>query len=80
MRFVIRDPKKPVPDLPVTAPLQQTISEDVLLPLHKGCCVSAPPGPAASENSICLFLTVVHFRKVSICRKVGSGRNGHPVI
>lgn len=26
------------------------------------------------------FPAVVHFRKVEICRKVGSDRNGHPVI
>ncbi|HBY9798342.1 TPA: hypothetical protein MJA66_26560 [Klebsiella pneumoniae] len=25
-------------------------------------------------------LTVVHFRKVVICRKIGSAGNGHPVI
>lgn len=47
------------------------------------CCVySLPRDPARSSRKQCsgYFLTVVHFRKLRNNRKVGSGRNGHPVI
>lgn len=47
------------------------------------CCVPPlPRDPARSSRKQCFayFLTVVHFRKLRNNIKVGSGRNGHPVI
>ncbi len=47
------------------------------------CCVPPlPRDPARSSRKQCFayFLTVVHFRKLPNNIKVGSGRNGHPVI
>lgn len=47
------------------------------------CCV--PPLPrdrllTTIEGRFAYFLTLVHFRKVDIRKKIGSDRNGHPVI
>ncbi|WP_224359684.1 hypothetical protein [Klebsiella quasipneumoniae] len=47
------------------------------------CCV--PPLPrdrplTTGKGRFAYSLTVVHFRKVVICQKIGSHRNGHPVI
>ncbi|EMR2427787.1 hypothetical protein WJD80_005120 [Klebsiella pneumoniae] len=47
------------------------------------CCV--PPLPrnrplTTGKRRFAYSLTVVHFRKVVISQKVGSGRNDHPVI
>ncbi|HDU5626407.1 TPA: hypothetical protein RFV44_005186, partial [Klebsiella pneumoniae subsp. pneumoniae] len=47
------------------------------------CCV--PPLPrdrplTTGKGRFAYSLTVVHFRKVVICRKIGSAGNGHPVI
>lgn len=47
------------------------------------CCV--PPLPrdrplTTGKRRFAYSLTVVHFRKVVICRKIGSAGNGHPVI
>ncbi len=47
------------------------------------CCV--PPLPrdrplTTLKGRFAYSLTVVHFRKVVICQKIGSHRNGHPVI
>lgn len=47
------------------------------------CCV--PPLPrdrplTTGKRRFAYSLTVVHFRKVVICRKIGSSGNGHPVI
>ncbi|HBX7631212.1 TPA: hypothetical protein MIC22_28970 [Klebsiella pneumoniae] len=47
------------------------------------CCVPALPRYPARGSGFWRFaysLTVVHFRKVVICQKIGSHRNGHPVI
>lgn len=47
------------------------------------CCVPPlPRDPARSSKKprFAYFLTVVHFRKLRNNIKVGSGRNGHPVI
>lgn len=47
------------------------------------CCVPPlPRDPARSSRKQCFayFLTVVHFRKLRNNIKVGSGRNGYPVI
>lgn len=47
------------------------------------CCVSPlPRDPARSsrKQGFAYFLTVVEFRKLLNNIKVGSGRNGHPVI
>ncbi|EKN6170221.1 hypothetical protein DVQ00_15505 [Yersinia enterocolitica] len=45
--------------------------------------VSTPvrdPARRADKDRFAYSFTVVHFRKVCICRKVGSPRNRHPVI
>lgn len=47
------------------------------------CCV--PPLPrdlplTTGKRRFAYSLTVVHFRKVVICKKIGSAGNGHPVI
>ncbi|MCJ3756943.1 hypothetical protein LNX87_26890, partial [Klebsiella pneumoniae] len=47
------------------------------------CCV--PPLPrdrplTTGKRRFAYSLTVVHFRKLRKARKVGSGRNGRPVI
>ncbi|MFG0901297.1 hypothetical protein ACF8R8_14610 [Enterobacter cloacae complex sp. FYR_6] len=47
------------------------------------CCV--PPLPrdrplTTGKRRFAYFLTVIHFRKLSKARKVGSDRNGRPVI
>ncbi|EPK7316775.1 hypothetical protein MX851_005289 [Citrobacter freundii] len=47
------------------------------------CCF--PPLPrdrplTTLKGRFAYSLTVVHFRKVVICRKIGSSGNGHPVI
>ncbi|MDV0614379.1 hypothetical protein RZP29_28190 [Klebsiella quasipneumoniae subsp. similipneumoniae] len=47
------------------------------------CCVPALPRYPARGSGFWRFaysLTVVHFRKLRKARKVGSGRNGRPVI
>ncbi|MCU4144683.1 hypothetical protein JKF61_19910 [Klebsiella quasipneumoniae] len=47
------------------------------------CCVPPLPRdrPLSTLKGRCGYsLTVVHFRKVVICRKIGSAGNGHPVI
>lgn len=47
------------------------------------CCVIPLPRdrPLTPIKGRCGYsLTVVHFRKPVICQKVGSHRNGHPVI
>lgn len=47
------------------------------------CCVPPLPRdrPLTTLKGRCGYsLTVVHFRKVVICRKIGSAGNGHPVI
>ena len=47
------------------------------------CCVPPLPRdrPLTTGKGLCGYsLTVVHFRKLRNNIKVGSGRNGHPVI
>lgn len=47
------------------------------------CCVPPLPRdrPLTTGKGLCGYsLTVVHFRKLRKARKVGSGRNGRPVI
>ena len=47
------------------------------------CCVPPLPRdrPLTTLKGRCGYsLTVVHFRKVMISRKIGSAGNGHPVI
>jgi hypothetical protein len=46
MRFVIRDPKKPDPDLP-EPPRHETFSEDVLSRYTRAVVFPPRPGPAA---------------------------------
>lgn len=47
------------------------------------CCVSPLPRDrplTTLKGRFAYSLTVVYFRKLGIAIKVGSGRNGHPVI
>lgn len=47
------------------------------------CCISHPDRDLLPSGRYCRFaysLTVVHFRKVVLSKKIGSARNGHPVI
>ena len=47
------------------------------------CCVNPLPRDRplnTGKGRFAYSLTVVHFRKVVISQKVGSGRNDHPVI
>lgn len=47
------------------------------------CCVNPLPRDrplTTGKGRFAYSLTVVHFRKVVIRKKIGSDRNGHPVI
>ncbi|MDQ5305879.1 hypothetical protein RCE11_28360, partial [Klebsiella pneumoniae] len=47
------------------------------------CCVPPLPRdrpPPPIKGRFAYSVCVVHFRKVVICRKLGSAGNGHPVI
>ncbi len=81
------DPKKGSPGSLRTPPARSgPATQDVaVLPADFDaiCCVPPlPRDPARSSRKQCFayFLTVVHFRKLRNNIKVGSGRNGHPVI
>ncbi|EPO1792463.1 hypothetical protein [Cronobacter sakazakii] len=87
MRFVIRDPKKGRGGSSEKTPARcGTLTQDVAV--HSAaddaiCCVTAlPRDPARStgkhryDYSSC----VVHFRKTVNKKKIGSSRNGLPVI
>lgn len=87
MRFVIRDPKKGSSGSSGTAPARSGPRTQYVVGHSANdatrCCVySLPRDPARSSRKQCsgYFLTVVHFRKLRNNRKVGSCRNGHPVI
>lgn len=87
MRFVIRDPKKgrtgsasapPARSGPKTQDVAVFSADSDAI-----CCV--PPLPrdrplTTGKRRFAYSLTVVHFRKLHKARKVGSGRNGRPVI
>lgn len=82
-----RDPKKVSSGSAGTAPARSgPETQDVaVFPADDDarCCVPPlPRDPARSSRKQCFayFLTVVHFRKLRNNIKVGSGRNGHPVI
>ena len=81
------DPKKGSSGSAGTAPARSgPETQDVAVFLADDdarCCVPPlPRDPARSSRKQCFayFLTVVHFRKLRNNIKVGSGRNGHPVI
>lgn len=87
MRFVIRDPKKGRGGSAHNAPARcGTLTQDVAVYSAAGdaiCCVMAlPRDPARStgkhryDYSSC----VVHFRKTVNKKKIGSYKNGRPVI
>ena len=81
------DPKKGSSGSAGTAPARSgPETQDVAVFLADDdarCCVPPlPRDPArSSRKGRCGYsLTVVHFRKLRKARKVGSGRNGRPVI
>lgn len=85
--FFTADPKTPSSGSAGTAPARSGLeTQDVaVFPADDDarCCVPPlPRDPARSSRKQCFayFLTVVHFRKLRNNIKVGSGRNGHPVI
>jgi hypothetical protein len=68
MRFVIRDPKKAVPDLLSFPGALRPLTQDVVglsADAATRCCVSPPRDPGSSRKQcFTYFLTVVHFRKL----------------
>ncbi|MGF2383188.1 hypothetical protein [Enterobacter hormaechei] len=85
--FSRSDPKKVSPGSLRTPPARSgPATQDVaVLPadIDAICCV--PPLPrdrplTTGKRRFAYSLTVIHFRKVVICRKIGSAGNGHPVI
>ncbi|EJU28776.1 hypothetical protein HMPREF1144_0493 [Klebsiella sp. OBRC7] len=85
--FFRSDPKTPGSGSPPVPPARcgpQTQDVAVFAAENNAiCCVPPlPRDPARSSRKQCFayFLTVVHFRKLRNNIKVGSGRNGHPVI
>ncbi|PLH98819.1 hypothetical protein B6J40_26255 [Klebsiella pneumoniae] len=85
--FSTADPKTPSSGSPSAPPARSgPATQDVaVFPADSDaiCCVPLlPRDPARSSRKQCFayFLTVVHFRKLSKARKVGSDRNGRPVI
>lgn len=85
--FSRSDPKKGSSGSAGTAPARSgPASQDVAVfsaDCDPICCV--PPLPrdrplTTLKGRFAYSLTVVHFRKVVICQKIGSHRNGHPVI
>ncbi|EPE8862798.1 hypothetical protein ACSORT_004293 [Escherichia coli] len=85
--FSRSDPKKGSSGSPSAPPARSgPATQDVaVFPADSDaiCCVPLlPRDPARSSRKQCFayFLTVVHFRKLSKARKVGSDRNGRPVI
>ena len=87
MRFVIRDPKKASSGSPSDPPaLCGPLTQYVAVLSAAGyaiCCVNPLPRDrplTTGKGRFAYSLTVVHFRKLRNNRKVGSGRNGHPVI
>jgi hypothetical protein len=87
MRFVIRDPKKARPGSAGNAPGRCGAKTQHIAPSpaasHTRCCVIPLPRDPPHEprtGRYDYFVAVVHFRKVSKSAKVGSHRNGHPVI
>ncbi|HBA4212900.1 TPA: hypothetical protein J5G09_004927 [Escherichia coli] len=85
--FSRSDPKKASPGSAFRPPARcGPATQDVAVFLADDdarCCVPPlPRDPARSSRKQCFayFLTVVHFRKLRNNIKVGSGRNGHPVI
>ncbi|MCJ5325236.1 hypothetical protein LPI77_25130 [Klebsiella pneumoniae] len=85
--FSRSDPKKASPGSSTTPPARSgPASQDVAVlsaDCDAICCVPALPRYPARGSGFWRFaysLTVVHFRKVVICQKIGSHRNGHPVI
>ncbi|EMG3600494.1 hypothetical protein N5M43_005603 [Klebsiella pneumoniae] len=85
--FSRSDPKKASSGSAGTAPARSgPETQDVAVFLADDdarCCVPALPRYPARGSGFWRFafsLTVVHFRKLRKTRKVGSGRNGRPVI
>lgn len=78
--------KLPVPDLlhpPRCAAARNTTCATLSDAFSSICCVYPLPRDPSCRGRYCRFaysLTVLHFRKVVICQKIGSDRNGHPVI
>lgn len=68
----------PAPGSPATQDVAVSSADDDAI-----CCVPPLPRdrPITPIKGRCgYFVCVVHFRKLRNNRKVGSGRNGHPVI
>ncbi len=81
------DPKKGSPGSAGTAPARSgPATQDVAVfpaDYDARCCVSPLPRdrPLTTLKGRCGYsMTVVHFRKVVIRKKIGSAGNGHPVI
>lgn len=75
-----------VPDLtkpPRRAAARNTTCATLSAAFSSICCVYPLPCDPSCRGRYCRFvysLTVIHFRKVVIRRKVGSTGNGYPVI
>lgn len=85
--FFRSDPKTGGPGSSSDAPVRcSPVTQDVAVILAYDdaiCCVPLLPRDRLLTTGKCRFaysLTVVHFRKVVIRRKIGSAGNGHPVI
>ncbi len=81
------DPKKGSSGSAGTAPARSgPATQDVaVFPADSDAICCVPPLPrdrplTTLKGRFAYSLTVVHFRKVAICQKVGSRRNGYPVI
>ncbi|WP_420792777.1 hypothetical protein [Klebsiella pneumoniae] len=85
--FSRSDPKKGSPGSLRTPPARSgPATQDVaVLPADFDAICCVPPLPrdrplTTGKRRFAYSLTVIHFRKVVICRKIGSAGNGHPVI
>ncbi|WP_426758776.1 hypothetical protein [Klebsiella variicola] len=85
--FSRSDPKKGSSGSAGTAPARSgPETQDVaVLPAEDDAICCVPPLPrdrplTTGKRRFAYSLTVVHFRKLRKARKVGSGRNGRPVI
>ncbi len=81
------DPKTPRSGSPQPLPLRARLRTPYVVSSAAEysaiCCVFVPgrdPAPSSRKQQCGYFMCVVHFRKVVIRQKIGSNRNGYPVI